>query len=94
MFTYSHANTPLGQSERAYYLSYFINTSTNNTGAFPSASVLMDISIYVSLIRLRYVFNNVVYRINCYKLAKSVCGLINVVKVMSFASVVGFLIKT
>ena len=26
MFTYSHANTPLGQSECAYYLSYFINT--------------------------------------------------------------------
>ena len=25
MFTYSHANTPLGQSERAHYLSYFIN---------------------------------------------------------------------
>ena len=25
MFTYSPANTPLGQSERAYYLSYFIN---------------------------------------------------------------------
>ena len=24
MFTYSHANTPLGQSERAYYLSCFI----------------------------------------------------------------------
>ena len=24
MFTYSHANTTLGQSERAYYLSYFI----------------------------------------------------------------------
>ena len=24
MFTYSHANKPLGQSERAYYLSYFI----------------------------------------------------------------------
>ena len=24
MFTYSHANTPVGQSERAYYLSYFI----------------------------------------------------------------------
>ena len=23
MFTYSHANTPLGQSDRAYYLSYF-----------------------------------------------------------------------
>ena len=26
MFTYSHANTPLSQSECAYYLSYFINT--------------------------------------------------------------------
>ena len=25
MFTYSHANTPLSQSECAYYLSYFIN---------------------------------------------------------------------
>ena len=24
MFTYSHANTPLGQSERAYYFSHFI----------------------------------------------------------------------
>ena len=24
MFTYSYANTPLGQSERPYYLSYFI----------------------------------------------------------------------
>ena len=29
MFTYSHANTPLGQSERAHYLSYFINYSSN-----------------------------------------------------------------
>ena len=27
MFTYSHANTPLGQSERAYYLGYFIKIS-------------------------------------------------------------------
>ena len=26
MFTYSHANTSLGQSERACYLSYFIYT--------------------------------------------------------------------
>ena len=24
MVTYSHATTPLGQSERAYYVSYFI----------------------------------------------------------------------
>ena len=28
VFTYSHANTLLGQSERAYYLSYFINNNT------------------------------------------------------------------
>ena len=28
MFTSSHTNTPLGQSERAYYLSYFINNDT------------------------------------------------------------------
>ena len=27
MFTYSHANTPLSQSERAYYLTYFIMTN-------------------------------------------------------------------
>ena len=27
VFTYSHANTPLGQSERAFYLSYFINNN-------------------------------------------------------------------
>ena len=62
--------------------------------------MLIDVSIYVSLIRLRYVFNNVVYRVyipKCYtnsEDAKSVCGPINVVKVMSFASLVGFLIKT
>ena len=29
MFTYSHTNTPLGQSERAYPLSYFINMYGN-----------------------------------------------------------------
>ena len=29
MFTYSHANTPLGQSERAYHFSYFINMLKN-----------------------------------------------------------------
>ena len=39
MFTYSHATTPLGQSERVYYLSYFImltlvsvNHSSSNSG--------------------------------------------------------------
>ena len=30
VFTYSHANTPLGQSERAYYLSNFIKWSTGH----------------------------------------------------------------
>ena len=31
MFTYSHANTPLAQSERAYYLvSYFIKIDNSN----------------------------------------------------------------
>ena len=25
VFTYSHANMPLGQTERVYYLSYFIH---------------------------------------------------------------------
>ena len=38
MFTYSHANAPLGQSERAYYLSYFIKLSiTTLTTAFDAA---------------------------------------------------------
>ena len=27
VFTYSHASTPLGQSERTYYLRYFINNN-------------------------------------------------------------------
>ena len=39
MFTYSHANTALGQSERAYYLSYFIKINRIRTkkvlGLFP-----------------------------------------------------------
>ena len=29
MFTYSHANTPFGQSERAYIFSYFIKINSN-----------------------------------------------------------------
>ena len=29
MFTYSHATTPFGQSERAYYLSYFITCNNS-----------------------------------------------------------------
>ena len=40
MVTYSHATTPLGQSERAYYLSYFIKTD--------SGVRLLRISLYRS----------------------------------------------
>ena len=34
MFTYSHANTPLGQSERAYYLSNFIKLNSTRYGVY------------------------------------------------------------
>ena len=34
MFTYSHANTPLGQSESAHYLSYFIVSNAATLGSF------------------------------------------------------------
>ena len=34
MFTYSHATAPLGQSERAYYLSYFIKTASSLVSNF------------------------------------------------------------
>ena len=49
VFTYSHANTPLGQSERAYYLSYFItcfisggenSNPVSGQGIFPQVTVL------------------------------------------------------
>jgi len=40
MFTYSHANTPLGQSERAYYLSYFINSYVDFVDSNNSVTVL------------------------------------------------------
>ena len=39
MFTYSHANTPLGQSERAYYLSHFIKGDASGSVALFSAFV-------------------------------------------------------
>ena len=42
MFTYSHANTPLGQSERAYYLSYFINTNTTHAHKDLNKKLLHD----------------------------------------------------
>ena len=35
MFTHSHANTPLGQSERAYYLSYSVGCLWHSHGKNP-----------------------------------------------------------
>ena len=32
MFTFSHTNTPIDQSERAYYFSYFIKTCLHGGG--------------------------------------------------------------
>ena len=46
VFTYSHANTPLGQSERAYYLSYFINSYGHGLLDFKSAVQYMKYFIY------------------------------------------------
>ena len=48
MFTYSHANTPLGQSERAYYLSYFIMFNSGMdalpTAVETSAKVVLNLA--------------------------------------------------
>ena len=44
MSTYSHANTPLRQSERAYYLSYFINVSGVRVCIFVALSVWMCVA--------------------------------------------------
>ena len=43
MVTYSHASTPLGQSKRAYYLSYFIisNDTAFNNGTYTMMAKLM-----------------------------------------------------
>ena len=52
MFTYSHANTPLRQSERAYYLSYFINLNSAREIKFHRClfmlSIKLDIRIFTS----------------------------------------------
>ena len=42
MFTYSHANTPLSQSEHVYYLSYFI--TINNKGQVLVGHVPIELS--------------------------------------------------
>ena len=51
MFTYSHANTPLGQSERAYYISYFINVYNaiiNIPQYYTMENAIMLSAIYVT----------------------------------------------
>ena len=42
MFTYSHANTPLGQSECAYSLSYFINCRVAHQGAVVTFALFFE----------------------------------------------------
>ena len=51
MFTYSHANTPLGQSERAYYLSYFIKYYVIDVAGLSHTGILLTFLIikYVHL---------------------------------------------
>ena len=46
MLTYSHANTPLNQSERAYYFSYFIKHGKNTIGRFGG-----DVAVHMQKIR-------------------------------------------
>ena len=51
MFTYSHVNTPLGQSERTYYLSYFISYyNSRQQYAFILQITTTFITIYDSLL--------------------------------------------
>ena len=40
MFTYSHANTPLGQSERADHLNYFIKLNINKRKYFKNSFIV------------------------------------------------------
>ena len=40
MFTFFHANTPLGQSERAYYLSYVIKLDINKRKYFKNSFIV------------------------------------------------------
>ena len=49
MFTYSHANTSLGQSERAYYLSYFINKITDTFQRSTNETFIMVLDIDFNL---------------------------------------------
>ena len=47
VFTYSHANTPLGQSERAYYHSYFMNTTGSKSIEFLTNIFATKLTIFI-----------------------------------------------
>ena len=47
MFTYSHANRPLGQSGCGYYLSYFINAHTKPLSHAEGSTVTKPILVIV-----------------------------------------------
>ena len=49
MFTYSHVNTPLGQSECAYYLSYFYNSRLEDSTRCLSHGILSRQLVYFIL---------------------------------------------
>ena len=57
MFTYSHANTALGQSERAYYLSYFIKRYIHIVGEINAISK-RSLDLYVHLDATKTSSNN------------------------------------
>ena len=54
MFTYSHANTALGQSERAYYLSYFINYGLAAWGQASKTSLNKILILQKKVLRMMY----------------------------------------
>ena len=54
VFSYSHLNTPVGQSERAYYLSYFIKCHIRNRSTNPIAGN----SLFSSEIILKHYIND------------------------------------
>ena len=55
-FTYSHANTPLGQSERAYYLSYFINVHVTDEKPMQGCAAGKGMVCYLFLVSRVYNF--------------------------------------
>ena len=65
MFTCTHANTPLGQSERVYYLSYFIKLVPTRTLLYSLYATLykIDITIRQALGDIPKVF--VLQRVDC-----------------------------